>query len=295
MKIAFVFVAFLLSSGYVMADQPTYPQASLLVEPAEFAKPEVAKQFIILDARERAKYDQSHIPNAIWVDLATWSKAFGDGDDAKGWSQRIAELGIDGKSTVVVYDDSLSKDAARIWWILRYWSLGDVRLLNGGWRRWAKNSMPVQKESPPTPTPSKFVSVPISKRLATKQSVLESLTNPGLQIVDARSEGEFCGTEKMSNKQAGAIPGAKHLEWSDLLDKETQQFKPAEQMRKLFDDAGIVLDHPTATHCQSGGRASVMAFGLELMGVKDVSNYYKSWGEWGNADDTPVVPGKPKK
>ncbi len=285
--------AILLSANVVMAD--SYPHPTLLIEPVELAKPDVAKQFVILDAREQAKYEQGHVPNAIWVDHAGWSKAFGDGDDAKGWSQRIAAMGIDGKSKIVVYDDNMSKDAARIWWILRYWGLNDVRLLNGGWPTWAKNSLPMQKNAVPSLTPSNFVAVPIAKRLATKQSLLDSLTKPGLQIVDTRSEGEFCGTEKMTNKRAGAIPGAKHLEWSDLLDKETQQFKPAEQMRKLFGDAGINLDQPTATHCQGGGRASVMSFGLELMGAKDVSNYYKSWGEWGNAADTPVVPGKPKK
>jgi len=89
--------------------------------------------------------------------------------------------------------------------------------------------------------------------------------------------------------------GAKHLEWSDLLDKDTQRFKPADELRKLFKEAGIDLYEPTATHCQSGGRASVMAFGLELMGAKDVSNYYKSWAEWGNADDTLIVTSKGKK
>ncbi len=295
MKPVFGLVALLFAWNFVMADQPTYPHPSLLVESAELAKPDVAKQFVILDAREQAKYASGHVPSAVWVDHAAWSKAFGDGNDSKGWSQRIAALGIDGKSKIVVYDDNMSKDAARIWWILKYWGLHDVRLLNGGWPMWAKNSLPVQKDVVPTPASSNFVAVPIAKRLSTKQSLLDSLTKPGLQIVDTRSEGEFCGTEKMTNKRAGAIPGAKHLEWSDLLDKETQQFKPADQMRKLFGDAGINLDQPIATHCQGGGRASVMAFGLELMGAEDVSNYYKSWGEWGNADDTPVVPGKPKK
>lgn len=293
MKITLVLAAILLSQSFVMADQ--YPQPNLLMEPAELAKPEVAKQFIILDARERIKYEGAHVPNAVWVDHATWSKSFGNGDDAKGWSQRIAALGINGKSKVVVYDDNMSKDAARIWWILRYWGLEDVRLLNGGWPTWTQDSRMLQKDGTTKPSPGNFVAVPISKRLATKQSLLDSLKKNNVQIVDTRSEGEFCGTEKMTNKRAGAIPGAKHLEWSDLLDKETQQFKPADQIRKLFQDAGINVNQPTATHCQGGGRASVMAFGLELMGAKDVSNYYKSWGEWGNADDTPIVPGKPKK
>lgn len=295
MPTLFALVVSLLSWSYVMADHSTYPQANLLVEATDLAKPDVAKQFVILDARDRTKYDQSHIPNAIWVDHAAWSKSFGNGDDTKAWSQRIAALGIDRTSKVVVYDDSMSKDAARIWWILRYWAVEDVRLLNGGWTTWTQQSLPVQTSSPPTPTPSGFVAAAVSKRLATKQSLLPVITKSTLQVVDSRSEAEFCGTDQMKNKRAGAVPGAQHLEWSDLLDKESHQFKSAEQMRKLFDDAGISLDRPTTTHCQGGGRASVMAFGLELMGGKDVSNYYKGWGEWGNDDDTPIVPGKPKK
>ena len=92
-----------------------------------------------------------------------------------------------------------------------------------------------------------------------------------------------------------AVPFVQQLEWTDLLEPTTQRFKPADDLKKLFADAGIVLDKPSATHCQSGGRASVMAFGMELMGAKDLRNYYRSWGEWGNADDTPIVPGKPKE
>jgi thiosulfate/3-mercaptopyruvate sulfurtransferase len=296
MKTILLFAVVLFSSwNHVMADQPTYPQPNLLVGPTELAKPEFANKFVILDARDRTKYEQSHIPNARWVDAATWAKAFGNGDDAKGWSQRIAELGTGKNSKIVVYDDSMSKDAARIWWILRYWGLNDVRLLNGGWASWTKNSLPVQKESPPSPTLTNFEAQAVSKRLATKQSLLDSLKKQNLQIVDARSEGEFCGTDRFTNKRAGAIPGAKHLEWSDLLDKDTQRFKSADELRRLFKDVGIDLYEPIATHCQSGGRASVMAFGLELMGAKDVRNYYKSWAEWGNADDTPIVAGEGKK
>jgi thiosulfate/3-mercaptopyruvate sulfurtransferase len=280
---------------FAMADQSTYPQAKLLIEPADLTKPEVAKQFVILDARAKSKYDEGHIPNAVWVDHAAWSKNFGEGADPKGWSSSISSLGIDRESKIVVYDDNMSKDAARIWWILRYWGLEEVRLLNGGWPTWKSESMPVQTEAVEAPKPTHFIAIPVSKRLATKQSLLESLKNSSVQIVDARSEGEFCGTEKLRNKKAGAIPGAKHLEWSDLLDKETQRFKSADQIEKLFVGVGVDVHKPTATHCQGGGRASVMAFGLELMGGTDVSNYYKSFGEWGNADDTPVVPGKPKK
>jgi thiosulfate/3-mercaptopyruvate sulfurtransferase len=293
MKPTFLFAALLLTGSYVMADN--YPQPNLLVEPAELAKPEMAKQFVILDARDRAKYDQGHIPNAQWVDHATWAKAFQDGQDAEGGSKRIADLGIASNSKVVVYDDDWNKEAARIWWILKYWGVADVRLLNGGWKSWTAASLPTQKEAPPAPSATQFVAKSQTDRLATKQKLLDSLKDKSLQIVDARSEGEFCGIEKAKNKRAGAIPGAKHLEWIDLLDKETQRFKTADEIGKLFSDAGIDLKEKTATHCQSGGRASVMAFGMELMGAKNVSNYYRSWSEWGNSDDTPIVSGKPNK
>jgi thiosulfate/3-mercaptopyruvate sulfurtransferase len=177
---------------------------------------------------------------------------------------------------------------------LRYWGVEDVRLLNGGWKGWTAARHPTDKAEPATAA-VKFAAKARRERLATKEQLLESLKGDKLQTVDARSEKEFCGDEKLTNKRAGAIPGAKQLEWSDLLDRDTQRFKAAADLRKLFVGAGVALDRPTATYCQSGGRAAVMAFAMELMGAKDVSNYYPSWAEWGNADDTPVVPGKARE
>jgi thiosulfate/3-mercaptopyruvate sulfurtransferase len=289
---ALVFAAAL--AARVDAGEKAYPKPSLLVEPGVLAGAGQAKEFVILDARDRAKYDQGHVPGARWVDHAAWAKAFGDGKDAAGWGMRIGALGVGRESRVVVYDDNRAKDAARIWWILRYWGVEDARLLNGGWTGWTKGGHSTEKREPAAAAVA-FAARAMPDRLATKEELLESLTGGKVQIVDARSSGEFCGTEKLTNKRAGAIPGAKHLEWVDLLDKDTQRFKPAPELKKLIDDAGIRLDRPTATHCQSGGRAAVMAFGLELMGAKDVSNYYRSWSEWGNDDATPVETPKAKE
>lgn len=271
-----------------------YPRPDLLVEPSALAKPETLKGFVILDARTKAKYETGHVPDARWVDHAEWAKSFGDGQDAAGWSKRIGSLGLTADSRVVVYDDNQAKDAARVWWLLRYWGVKDVRLLNGGWVGWEKGKHPTEKAEA-TIKSSEFKAVAAPERMATKDQLLKSLSGDKLQIVDARSEGEFCGIDAMKNKRAGAIPGAKQLEWIDLIEKDSQRFKSPDELKKLFDAAGIKLDRPTATHCQSGGRASVMAYGLELMGAKDVRNYYKSWSEWGNADDTPVVKPESKK
>jgi thiosulfate/3-mercaptopyruvate sulfurtransferase len=279
----------------VMAAGGDYPHPELLMEPAALSRPEIAGQFVVVDARRRNRYEEGRIPRAVWVDAVAWAKAFKDGKDAEGWGDRIGSLGIGPNAKVVVYDDTSFKDAARIWWILRYWGVPDARLLNGNWTGWQKAALAVETDKPRPPLPVKFTARARSRRLATKELLLASLQDKSLQIVDARSEGEFCGIDKEKNKRAGAIPGAKHLEWSDLIDHRTQRFKSPAQLGKLFQNAGINIQRPTATHCQSGGRASVMAFGMELMGAKAVSNYYASWAEWGNADDTPIVPGQAKK
>jgi thiosulfate/3-mercaptopyruvate sulfurtransferase len=243
---------------------------------------------VVFDARSAEQYKKEHIRGARWIDHEKWSKAFEDGQDQSGWSERIGSLGISPSTKVVVYDDVGMKDAARIWWILRYWGVQDVRLLNGGWKTWKARGLPTTAEVP-TVARAEFQAMPHAGRLATKGQVLDSLKDRSLQIVDARSEKEFCGVDQQKNKRAGAIPGAKNLEWSDLVDQKTHRFKSPHELARLFKEAGIDLQRPTATHCQSGGRASVMAFGMELMGGNDVRNYYRSWGEWGNLEDTPII------
>jgi thiosulfate/3-mercaptopyruvate sulfurtransferase len=275
----------------VAGGEADYPRKDMLVEASELARPEVASRYRILDSRTRQKYQAGHIPGAAWVDHAAWSQAFAAGQEQEAWSRRVGTLGVDAETSVIVYDDSASREAARIWWILRYWGIKDVRLLNGGWPAWQARKGQVATEESAYPARVTSLRAQVD-RLATKRQLLDSLKNKSLQIVDARSEREYCGTENTARRN-GAIPGALHLEWIELLDKQSQRFKDANELSRLFQDKGIDLRHPTVTHCQSGGRAAVLDFGLELMGADNVRNYYKSWAEWGNADDTPIE--KPKE
>lgn len=267
------------------AEAERYPREQLLIEPAELAQRR--QSMVVLDARSREAYEAGHVPGARWVDHGTWSKAFGDGGNVAAWEQRIGKLGIDNDSAVVVYDDQMAKNAARIWWILRYYGVQDAQLLNGGWVGWKAAELPTEKK-PASPQPASFQAKEQPDRLASTEEVLASLKRGDLQILDVRSFGEHCGTNKLSNARGGAIPGAKHLEWSELIDPETHRFKSPAEIKKLFAEAGIELDQPTATHCQSGGRASVSAFGLELMGAEGVQNYYRGWSSWGNDAKTPI-------
>ena len=278
----------------VVADSKAdrYARPELLVEAADLSREETAKGFRILDARSRDAYQAGHIPGAVWVDHAAWAKAFADNQEPAAWAKRIGDLGITADTKVVVYDDNKAKDAARIWWILHYWNL-DARLLNGGWSAW-KTAGGKVRTVPAQVTAVTPTLTPRTKRLAAKEDVQEALKGKAAQIIDARSENEYCGTMKLA-KRGGAIPGAIHREWSDVLDAKTGRFKSPAELEQLLRDSGIQKDRPAVTYCQSGGRAAVMAFALELMGVKDVHNYYRSWAEWGNATDTAVVKPAPKK
>jgi thiosulfate/3-mercaptopyruvate sulfurtransferase len=267
------------------AKRDDYPHPELLLKPSEVAKGIQSGKLRVLDARPKAKYDAGHIPGALWVNGEAWSKAFAEKPDKEAWTKRLGELGLDVSERVVVYGDD-PREPARVWWILRYWGVKDAGLLDGGWRAWAEADSAVSKDEPKVkPTTPTLKAHP--DRLATREQVLGYVKDKDRQIIDARSGKEFCGEDKRA-KRGGAIPGAKNLEWSDLLDKDGR-FKSADELRKLFKEHEVNLKEPAVTYCQSGGRASVMAFALELMGAKDVRNYYRSWSEWGNDPDAPVV------
>jgi thiosulfate/3-mercaptopyruvate sulfurtransferase len=278
----------------VLRGGDTYPHAELLMEPAQLAKRDTLRHCVVLDVRERASYEQGHVPSARWVDRTAWSAEFGHGEDAARWSKRIGDLGIGPESRVVVYDDNFSKDAAHVWWMLRYWGVDDVRLLNGGWTGWTAGGHPTDRRKPGG-EPVPFVARGRTERLAIKEQLLCALNGTNLQILDARTADEYCGNQKLHNQRAGAIPGAKHLEWIELVDRQTHRFRAPIDLRRSFAAAGITLDMPTTVYCQSGVRSAVLAFAMELMGARDVHNYHAGWAEWSAAADMPVVPGKGRR
>lgn len=271
-----------------------YPNSKLLIEPNALS--EKLTDFVILDVRSESEYQRGHLPGAIHINHDKWKGEF-DPNNAEKWSTIIGQVGIDGGKPVVVYDDAAGKNAGRIWWILKFWGVPDVRLLNGFLKGWQQRNLPMETK-PVTAKPVRFDAQKQRKLLATKQDLLQSLKGGGerLQIVDARTEGEYCGDVPLSNKRAGRIPGAKNLDWEKMVDvKGTQRFLPAQALRDLFAEAGIDPAKPTATHCQSGGRAAVMVFAIELMGGENVANYYNSFGEWSKDPDAPVEKVTPNK
>src|SRR5262249_10061932 len=110
----------------------SYARPDLLVEPADLKDDTARKKYIVLDARPLADYQKCHISGAVGVDAGAWSKAFFKDHDRSAWGKRTGSLGITTTAPVVIYGGR-GPEAARVWWILRYWGVKDVRLLNGGW------------------------------------------------------------------------------------------------------------------------------------------------------------------
>ncbi|MFO0808065.1 MAG: rhodanese-like domain-containing protein [Gemmataceae bacterium] len=281
----------LLLTTLALTPAAEYPRPELLIEATGLAKK--LESMRVLDTRDKTAYLAGHIPGAVWVDALAWGRAFNAEPDAAAWGKRLGLLGVDpAKPTAIVYGsvDNV-REAARVWWVLRYWGCKDVALVNGGQAAWKAaggklDTTDVKPNGPPVAVRA------VPEKLFTKDQLLAALKGKPPLIVDGRSYAEHCGDQETA-KRNGMVPGSIHLEWKVALDEKTARFKTPDELSALLRERKIDVDQPAVTYCQSGGRAAVVAFALELMGGKQVANYYKSWSEWGNAVETPIV--KPEK
>ncbi len=229
---------------FMLVPNDTYPRADLLIEPAVLAKS--LKQFHVLDVRERAAYEEGHVPGAVSTSAAEWGKTFQDGKDVAGWTKRLSDLGITVDTKVVVYDDNNNKDAARVWWILKYWGVKDVRLLHGMWTGWKSAGSYAISREPVTPNAVTFVPDPRAERLARKQDMLNAVKTKELAIVDTRKAEEFTGKSKRAER-GGCMPGATNLDFENLIDKKTQRFSSG------LGTEGAVRGEPYRSEPSAGG------------------------------------------
>src|SRR5262249_44443556 len=157
--------------------------------------PAARKKFVVLDARPRKAYEAGHVPGAVWVDVAGWGRAFAAGQGAEGGSPRGGALGGGPDSAVVGYGAGEAPRAGRVSWILRYWGVKALRLLNGGWPAWlAAGGQADRERVTPAPTRPRLVAQP--GRLAAREQLLAALkAGKPPQILDTRSAAEHCGTE----------------------------------------------------------------------------------------------------
>ncbi len=160
-----------------------------------------------------------------------------------------------------------------------------MRLLDGGFGAWSRAGLPVTRDADAAPK-SDWTGARQERRLATWRDVKEALTRDDAVIVDARTDGEYCGTTVRA-KRGGAIPGAVHIEWTRNLTPDGD-FKPAAELRRMYEDAGVTPDREVIAYCQGGYRAAHAYLALRLLGYPRVRNYVGSWKEWGDRTELPI-------
>ena len=276
--------------GLGCAGRTSRPVQSV-IEPEAFVasrgSADAARAAIVLDVRDAAAYRAGHVQGAINADAAAWkeaSQASNTGlDQDHYWKARIAELGIDRDSPVIVYDDGRMTEAARVWFILQHFGVRDAAVLNGGYRALESQRAASAAELPATAaSPGSIGSMsrsPGPVELLDRAEMLDTIRRGEAQVLDARTPDEFAGKVRHKNPRGGRLPKSVSLPHKKLLD-ENGRLKSPDALAVHFRDAGFERGKPLVTYCESGGRASLAALAATRAGYGPVLNYYLSFSEW---------------
>jgi thiosulfate/3-mercaptopyruvate sulfurtransferase len=275
----------------VMRAGQGYARPELLVDTAWLESHLRDADIRIVDLRVRG-YADGHVPGAVWLDnnairVATRPPTFLP--TPTEFEELMSRLGIANTTRVIAYDDRGGIYATRLWWILSYYGHANVALLDGGWTKWTLEQRP-SSTTVPAYTRATFSVKPGTVKVATAQDVLAAINKPGIKLIDARTQAEIEGKDLRNIKRGGFIESSVPVYWEDTFDPTTRAFKSAAEIEKLYRDRGIRPSDDVITYCQVGMRASHDLFTLALIGhdLTKLRNYYGSWEEWGNRDDTPI-------
>ena len=245
---------------------------------------------------DTSAYSEGHIPGAVsW----NWTSQLSDNVrrdilSKEALEQLAGQSGISQGDTIVLYGDNNNWFAAFAFWILKLYGHGDVRLLDGGRRKWVADRRPITIEEE-NPAPAHYTVEGYESSLRSHlPDVLQAVKSGAVQLVDIRSNPEFTGeviappgmTE--TAQRAGHVPGAQNIPWGlNVLEDGT--FKTADELKDLYASKGIRGEKPIIAYCRIGERSSLSWFVLKyLLGYDDVKNYDGSWTEYGSVIGVPI-------
>lgn len=229
----------------------------------------------IIDVRPYSKYLESHIPNAVYLDietLRTKNNGITQVISQDQLNEVLIELGITKETIVILYDESGGLNAAWAFWVLEYYDHENVRILNGQFNKWVIEGLPTSQQVPTFPS-SNYASPEVKSELrVTKEWIVDNLHNSEIILVDARSSAEY---------REGHIPGAVNNEWANsLTGVYVKVWKNEQQLKRLFESQGITKDKLVVVYCRTGVRAAHLYFTLRLLGYPQLTLYDGSWEEW---------------
>jgi len=267
---------------------------------AEHLKDSEKVRIAEVDYDPRSNYSLGHIPGAVLFD---WKEDINDPVSRNVLSKQACQdllqqrAGLNNDTTLILYGDFNNWFAAFAFWVFKYYGYKDVRLMNGGRKKWLVEDRPVSKDIPKYPSGTFKASDADNRIRVFLNDVKESLEKEErVAMVDVRSPREFTGeilappeypTEHA--QRGGHIPGAKNIPWSQAVNDNDGTFKPADELRNLYESKAITPDKEVIAYCRIGERSSHTWFVLKyLLGYPNVKNYDGSWTEWGNMIDNPI-------
>ncbi len=238
----------------------------------------------------------AHIPGAVFFDVDAVSDRASPlphmYPDAAQFSRDVGALGISTGDMVVVYDTGGWVAAPRAWWMFLSFGHGDVRVLDGGLKKWRAEGRPVESGAA-SPKLGNFTAAFDPACLRSQAQLVDNLSSQREQLVDARAVDRFEGriAEPRPGLRSGHIPGSRNLPYSALFDARTGTMKSLGELRAAFAGAGLDLAKPVVTTCGSGVSAAVLTLALCRLGARGSALYDGSWSEWGLQDGPPIATG----
>jgi len=251
---------------------------------------------------DTSAYDLGHVPGAIaWA----WNTQLCDTVRRdilpRGELEvLLSKSGIKPETTIVLYGDSNNWFAAWAFWQLKMYGHKDVRILNGGRKKWLADSKEVSDRAPSYEATQYKAQEPDLSLRAFLSQVQDALKAGSVSLVDVRSPQEFSGEILAppglpeTCQRGGHIPGARNVPWGKACNDDGT-FKGADELKALYGAEGVSASKPTIAYCRIGERSSHTWFVLKyLLGLPNVTNYDGSWTEWGNLVGAPVERGAAK-
>lgn len=245
-----------------------------------------------------AEYRQKHLPGALFFDIDRIAEPVTDLPhmlpDAALFESLMGEMGISNRHHVVVYDTHGIMSAPRVWWMFRVFGHDRVSVLNGGLLKWEREHRSLDSGLPDV-QPEIFQARFNPALVKDWRDLQSNLAESAFQLLDLRTAGRFWGREPEPRQglRSGHVPGSMNLAWNELLNPEDKTLLPIDALKTKFEQAGLRIDQPVACSCGSGITACMGAFGLYLLGNRDVAVYDGAWAEWGARADVPVETGQP--
>ena len=241
-------------------------------------------------------YDSGHIKNAVRLDWKTelQDQVRRDFVNKEQFEELLSQKGVGNDSTVVLYGGNNNWFAAYAYWYFKLYGHSDVKLLDGGRKKWELDGRDLTTDTPARDKTSYKAKDQNKKIRAFRDEVIEAIGKKNL--VDVRSPDEFSGKlsapAHLPQEQAqrnGHIPTALNVPWSKAANDDGT-FRSDEELRKLYvEEAGLDSKKPTIAYCRIGERSSHTWFALhEILGEKDVKNYDGSWTEYGSLVGVPI-------